>query len=236
MAYTSSMIGTCIHLKTVDSTNAWARRNISSLQPFTYIVAQTQSAGQGQYSRPWLSQQGDLTMTLCFPAPERKQELLGQCFALNVMQVLSSVPLKFKWPNDLFTSKKLGGILTEIVSYKKTPWVLLGCGLNLTKNSPPQTDSLAKYSLPWNYLTLAEKLVQGWVPILKSLPQGGFLQYRSILNQALLYKGSPVSLKTTNQIFTGILKEIAPSGALVLEIDGLQQHFFSGTLRPMCEG
>lgn len=229
------MVGTCIHLKNVDSTNAWAQRNMAILQPFTYIVAHTQSAGQGQHSRQWLSKPGDLTMTLCFPAPSKNLEVLGQCFAFNVMQTISQVPLKFKWPNDLFTSKKLGGILTKIITYENTPWVLLGCGLNLTPGPTSDAATLAEYALPWDYLALAKKLVEGWLPILQSLPQGGFLQYRKVLNQCLLYKGRPVHLQIAKKHFTGTLLEIAPNGAISLEIEKQKKSFFTGTLRPIYE-
>lgn len=85
------------------------------------VLTDKQWGGRGQRDRNWISQTGDLAMTLCLPcsnplAPASLPLIvgLGVCQAIETTLNLNS--LELKWPNDLMVGqRKLGGILVESI-------------------------------------------------------------------------------------------------------------------------
>lgn len=136
-----------IQLDYIESTNRFAKEHLSEfpLKGITCITAKTQSAGYGRRGTPWVSPPGNLYMTLFFyrPLSERSQAgLFTQMLALACIESVK-VPLKIKWPNDLFyEGKKCGGILAETIELEGRLAVILGIGLNV--NTPvPNVDQPA---------------------------------------------------------------------------------------------
>ena len=85
------------------------------------VLTDNQWGGRGQGNRKWISNQGNLAMTLCVPLDDRFASArlplmvgLAICQALESSMKISS--LELKWPNDLRVgSRKLGGILVESI-------------------------------------------------------------------------------------------------------------------------
>ena len=44
-----------IHLDEIDSTSAWARKNLANLNDFEVVSADIQTSGHGQFERRWYS-------------------------------------------------------------------------------------------------------------------------------------------------------------------------------------
>lgn len=84
----------------------------------TVVIAQRQSAGRGQRDRIWQSEPGGLYLSLALEPnwPVSHSAQLTCLGAWGIATALNNLglPIKIKWPNDLFfEGKKLGGILTE---------------------------------------------------------------------------------------------------------------------------
>ena len=128
---------------------------LSGAVPWTTIISEVQTAGRGQFQRPWFSKKGGLWMSVIVPceqtgrsihlrsdasagqaaAPLRELPIMvGEC----VMEALGEiappggwVDLKLKHPNDiLMGGKKVCGILCEARS-SLPGIVIVGIGLNV---------------------------------------------------------------------------------------------------------
>lgn len=124
----------------IDSTSDEALRRIrAGTAKEMVIVAKRQTAGRGRRGRRWTSPEGNLYMTLVFPAPA--MERIGEIAfvaALGAGEALThvlpeGVKIAFKWPNDLMLGgKKLAGILIETeVEPNGRRWCTVGIGVNV---------------------------------------------------------------------------------------------------------
>jgi len=135
----------------IASTNAYALRLAEQGAPQeTVIWARTQTAGRGQYNRQFACPSGGLYFSLILQPdlPVSRLSLVtlaagvGSCSSLE--QMCAVAPL-LKWPNDLYLhGRKLGGILTETLPFKKKQkaTVIIGVGLNINSMSKDFSDEL----------------------------------------------------------------------------------------------
>ncbi len=137
---------TVIQLETVDSTNTYAKSNISSFTLPALIVAEKQTAGRGRQGKSFFSPEGTgLYMTLVFEAPS-DCSLLTPAAAVAVCDSLEKLGAKpaIKWVNDVFINKhKVCGILTECFTADKKTYIALGIGINLTTTEFPDDLDIA---------------------------------------------------------------------------------------------
>ena len=109
-----------IHVfKELTSTNAKLWDMLASGAPAgTVAIAKTQTAGRGQRGRVWQSSSGGLYLSLALE-PDWPATHIAQLTCISAWGIATAfnqlgIPIKVKWPNDLFfEGKKLGGILTE---------------------------------------------------------------------------------------------------------------------------
>lgn len=130
-----------IFLESIDSTNNHARRLLESEgadEPFV-VVARTQSAGRGQFSRSWCSPVGALLCTLVYPGEAIAPDALGLRIGLACARTVEGVlrrggnadDVRLKWPNDVYVGgKKILGVLTESVAVRERRYLLIGVGIN----------------------------------------------------------------------------------------------------------
>lgn len=102
------------------------------------IIADSQSAGRGQYERTWSAPSGSsiLMSVLLFPSPElRRPAILTAWAAVSVCRTIGNVTgldATIKWPNDvLIDGRKVCGILCE----GGAQHVVAGIGLNVNQSS-----------------------------------------------------------------------------------------------------
>lgn len=138
------------HLKEVDSTNSYLKRNAAELPHGTCLMADRQTAGRGRLSRTWNTQEGALAMSVLLRRPVTEPETLPLVCALGVIHGLSQVcgwdpfsprlPLGIKWPNDILLLlpgsriKKLCGILCEAAICGEERFHVCGIGVNLRQD------------------------------------------------------------------------------------------------------
>lgn len=131
-----------IHLESVDSTQEWAKKNLSTFPPgaLTTIIAEEQTAGKGQFKRHWLSPKGlGLYASFYFTLPLEHKDLsyLSQLLSDAAIEALSTLgfAVRHSPPNDLFIGpKKLGGILIEAIKQPSHWGIIAGIGINV--NTP----------------------------------------------------------------------------------------------------
>jgi len=174
------------HFPTLPSTHLWAKEHASEIHEFTRITADEQTAGIGQFGKPWHSPLGNLHATFCFTVPNGWQEVIhtAQLLALSVTRALPEIPLRIKWPNDLLLDKKkVGGILAETLINKRT-LVLASLGLNVHMKEFGAIDqpatSLARYNLDLE--TLIQQITDQFSKDLDLFLKEGFGPFQKLFN------------------------------------------------------
>ncbi|KAI9481983.1 biotin holocarboxylase synthetase [Coemansia sp. RSA 989] len=150
---------------TTRSTQTFFEKNpglLAQLPDGTVNVATIQLAGRGRGRNAWISPVGCLQFTLLIRHPNMKQAPVVMMQYLMSLAIVESIkaqpgyedlPLRLKWPNDLYalhtpvedsddesspkpTFVKIGGILVNS-SYKSGEFTLLfGCGINVANALP----------------------------------------------------------------------------------------------------
>jgi BirA family biotin operon repressor/biotin-[acetyl-CoA-carboxylase] ligase len=163
------------HLSSVDSTNDWAKRNLSLLDPstITLVTADAQSAGRGSYGRNWYSPEHQniySTFILFVNDQSLDQAKYVQLLAQITKNILehNGIKASIKWPNDLhINNKKVAGILLETSSYKDKTAIIMGIGLNvnmpkeeLVKLDQPATSLMVETNTFWDKDVLINALAK----------------------------------------------------------------------------
>lgn len=107
------------------------------------IVAREQTQGRGRRDRVWISPvDAGLYFSLILRPKFAQQNwsIITLAAAVAVSNALTdsyNLPTDIKWANDIHTinGKKLGGILAETVDTSRGSAVILGIGINLSKNA-----------------------------------------------------------------------------------------------------
>jgi biotin-[acetyl-CoA-carboxylase] ligase BirA-like protein len=128
------------YLEECTSTNDVAREQALLGAPHGYwISAGKQTAGRGQKGRSWVSEPGNLLMSLIL------RKSLGAlatwipiAAGVSVIRALApirpGVQVQIKWPNDLLIQgSKVGGILCEGTTQGADSFVIVGIGVNTSQ-------------------------------------------------------------------------------------------------------
>jgi BirA family biotin operon repressor/biotin-[acetyl-CoA-carboxylase] ligase len=246
----SSRRGNAIRsLETVDSTNAYARRNLEQLVDGEVVTAEVQTEGHGRLGRRWLSfGSGNLTASLVlkpFSAAERAFELanMAQYASLAVSDAIDGYGPKtaLKWPNDVLAGgAKIAGILSECVIQGDA---LLGCvvgfGVNLNAGSR-ELDAVDQDAVSLALLigqtvdrdvflaALLERFFQGYQAFLR----GGFGAIRERYKAKSTFLGTRIAINSMTERYSGVARDVDRDGALVLLDDfGSEKHVCVGDIR-----
>ncbi len=138
--------------KKVKSTNDIALRLIKKNNTYPMLVtSKEQTNGRGRMGKKWISQKGNLFISLFFKLDQKKINF-KQFATLNAFllkKVISkniSKKIRIKWPNDLlFNKKKFCGILQEVIKFDNFDYLIVGIGLNT--NIVPQNKGFKSTSL-----------------------------------------------------------------------------------------
>tara|TARA_B110000971_G_C19847741_1_gene425602 strand:- start:30 stop:593 length:564 start_codon:yes stop_codon:yes gene_type:complete len=126
-----------IKFNSVKSTNNEAIKLIRSGKLILGLVsADTQTNGKGTMGKKWISQKGNIFISIFFKVNLIKVKIENYLIinAKIVQKILSEYTkkiIKIKKPNDLLINKnKICGILQEIIDYKKEKYLITGIGIN----------------------------------------------------------------------------------------------------------
>ncbi|PZO21896.1 MAG: biotin--[acetyl-CoA-carboxylase] ligase [Leptolyngbya foveolarum] len=206
----------------VDSTSTQLWRMLASgYGAGTVAIARQQSAGRGQRGRVWQSEPGGLYLSLAmepdWPVADAAQLTCLSAWGIAIALNNLGVPIRVKWPNDLFfEGKKLGGILTETklayspaaelsMGAKPLGYIkqaVVGVGINWHNPTPETGVSLVKIleSLPGSLAKIKINCLEMLgALVLRGILQGVFFQQRV---------GSQVFMKDYEKLLTQFKKPV----------------------------
>ncbi len=225
----------------------------SALPNGTVVVARRLTCARGRFSRTWIAEEGGLWLALAFYddwLPEVRGWFpilfgLGVAAGLRRLGALVAV----KWVNDVhFGGRKVCGVLIEQVQAHGETWALVGLGLNVNNTAPQGIPALSLKQILGHEvdearvfgLVLAEiakfyGLLRRYEDDLlearyeKSQPRNplyqAFLELSDTLGQKVFFA---YNLEEGKEV--GVVKEITPSGALVLETIHGEVYLTSGEI------
>ena len=127
--------------KTVNSTNDIAIRLIRNTNnKFGIIIADKQKKGRGQHGKKWISNKGNLFVSIFFSLEKINMSLkhLTKTNCFLIKKILSrhyKKKISIKPPNDLLINKKkICGILQETLKKADITYFIVGVGINLVKS------------------------------------------------------------------------------------------------------
>ncbi|MFQ3621290.1 MAG: biotin--[acetyl-CoA-carboxylase] ligase [Spirochaetales bacterium] len=177
-----------------------------------YLVAETQTAGRGRFSRRWESPAGGMYLTLILSEPipysiVARYPLLACSTLLETLFTLypslqtdrTPFPLHLKWPNDIYAgNRKLAGLLVDMeIEGDTVTHLYLGMGLNVYSRN-----------LPKKAITLAELLGKSQVSRRKILTS--YLQNLNRHFKEPFLKGAIAHWKQYSLVFGKTVKVIFP--------------------------
>ena len=220
-----------VFLKTVDSTQTYAKKNTASFnkEKITCIYADEQTKGKGRFQRKWLSSKDEnLNITFYFQLDSKALHLISinHVLALSLIDFLREKKLdpKIKWPNDIMLSnKKLAGVLCEIQIKNEIADLFLGIGINVntSKEFIDQIDQKAtslklETNKTWDKKDLLKNLKQKFLENLITFKKTGFTSFHEKYENSLLYIGEKITFFDGEKEYKGILHSISCEGKLNL--------------------
>ena len=137
---------TCLCFDVLESTQEYAKELAKdSFIHGTLVVADRQTAGKGRRGRVWQSPKGTtISMSLCLEPKLQVENVAGLTLVMalavakGILEVTGEQP-EIKWPNDIvLNSKKICGILTEMIFTERGYVVIIGTGINVNTEQFPE--------------------------------------------------------------------------------------------------
>ncbi len=222
----------------LDSTNEEAKRRASAGAPEgTLVWARTQSVGRARRGRAWISEPGNLYMSIVLrPAyPPAVAAQLGFAAALAVGEAaLPLLPrpeaLRYKWPNDvLVDGRKVSGILLEsqAAGEGRLDWLVAGIGVNIASFPPnaeyPATSLAAAGARSVSVEALLEAVARRFHFWYERWRDEGFAPLRAAWLARALGLGEAIRVRLPGGESSGRFAGLDEAGALLLA-DGTQER------------
>ena len=226
-------------LKKVSSTMDEIKKECYKSNLNTLLMAYTQTAGRGRNSNTWVSNLGNLFLSIKLNTLKMSNPLiLNYITGIVVHDTLKyflekKTNLYIKWPNDLLINKKkIAGILIDSISRgNKIAELYVGIGINAKiapshlgyettclKNENNSTISRKKFLIKlifyFNY----------WENVFK---KNNFLYIANCWMKRSLPINSKISFKANKKIINGIYKGISEKGSIKILIDNKVCSFFN---------
>ena len=232
-----------IYLPSCHSTNDIAAEIIQNKQVFdgTVVITSDQTAGRGQRGNSWESlPEQNITLSLIVKPDflsATEQFRLNIAISLGIYAFLSQyLPnnLSVKWPNDIYVGdRKLGGVLIEnTLSGSRIAYSVIGIGLNINQLRFEEANNRA-VSLRLATQNLEEFDIEKLIGELCVSLEKYYLQLRNGLHikqkeayLEFLYRFQEIYYFRKNGTkFLGKIIGIAPTGHLMLEVNGEVKYF-----------
>lgn len=220
-----------ILLESVDSTNDWARANLSKfcMDSFTVVRAMQQTRGKG-VSGSWHSPPGVgmYSSYVTFLLSNAELKYVTYIAATSILQLLDEMAITatVKWPNDiLIAGKKMGGVLCETALHEEKRAVIVGIGLNINTEqkdldsiTQPATSLYVEYGSTYCPAEISDRLSHYLIANCNRYLQWGFIPFHSFLQDRLVYLGEFVQVMTSARVLSGKLLGIGEDGALQIQM------------------
>lgn len=228
----------------IDSTNTEAKRQANQgCANKSVFWASTQSKGRGRKTRSWISDKGNLFVTVLIKdmAPEEQLSQLSIIAAIAIGECIADIApadcdIKYKWPNDvLINGRKVVGILLESGLYQDSRWVAMGTGVNVCSHPPDSevmypASHLKQHGIQIEVAELLSHYLYKLDAYLTHWQTKGIVGLIKIWQARMAGLGQRIQVQLTEEkrisgVFTGLSEE----GILLLETDsGEVQKIISG--------
>ena len=234
-------------MESTTSTNDLAKlyANQNSTTPAIFI-SEEQTAGRGRLGRKFVSPaKTGLYISLClFPTIALEDLSLITCATavacVETLEELTGKSLNIKWVNDLFfQDKKVGGILTEVISDFESQQVqslIVGMGINLIEardNFPEELHSIVgsifsskkEYEAhSFNRNHFIATFLEKWAFYYENLSKRGFIDsYRKHSNVI----GKAIKVIEGKHVYHAFANDIDENGRLIVEKEDKCLHALS---------
>ncbi|MDK2946004.1 biotin--[acetyl-CoA-carboxylase] ligase [Geotoga petraea] len=233
-----------IELYTVDSTNAYLKRNYKNFPSETVVVAKKQTEGYGRRGNYWYSDKGGLWYSVLFKPSKRPMNPWHyvRIFSLSIYDVLTkyNIKAKIKWPNDILVDdKKICGIASEgIIKSKKPEAIIVGVGMNVNNEIPYELRDIA-VSLK-ELIGREAKLEKLLYEINHRAYNSYYIKYlkdksvsiitKKWLERLNIKKGDIVSVKFNDSTETARVIEITPDYVLIKDKNNNEKKLYAGDI------
>lgn len=206
-----------------------ARQAQGGAQEGTVVVAETQTGGRGRLGRSWVSQPGNLYLTVVLRPTLQTLPFLSCLAGVAVVRALGQTTRlqpRLRWPNDvLLGGKKVAGILVEsAVEGDTVRYALVGIGINvdLQTRDVPEIASFATSlntaaGKPVSREEVLRHLLQGMDSLYLQLAQGRtpLAEWKGLLDTL----GRRVRVSWQDQVCWGQAEDVDELGNLQLRRD-----------------
>ncbi len=126
-----------IYYKSTSSTNDESKKAFDNKKNISLFIAEFQAQGRGRQKNKWLN--SDMMLSWSFPFKKSPQPDLSKQMGIALYSALKktwpSVNFIFKLPNDIYiNTKKLAGLLIEVISKGNQHQLIIGTGMNVLKH------------------------------------------------------------------------------------------------------
>ncbi|MBS3126145.1 biotin--[acetyl-CoA-carboxylase] ligase [Candidatus Woesearchaeota archaeon] len=213
-----------------------------TMDPWSAVVAETQTRGRGRFDRSWSSGKGGAWFSLVLPLGEHPAELTFLA-SLAVYRVLRrmGMDVSIKWPNDLVHCHlKVCGILTENRYGQRDGKSVIGIGLNVNNKLPPSLQSkaaslksLVGKSLPLN--AIIRDIAGEFAKVYSIYTQKGFSPLLKEWKKACSTLGKDITVASIGGRFSGKAVGVDPQcRLLVKDAAGKIRIVTEGDIRILC--
>ncbi len=195
----------------------------------TVVVAEVQSAGRGRQGRGWVSEPGNLLVSVLF-RPKIDQlpfiPIIGGVAAARAVRKTTGLDPRMKWPNDLLVQgRKVAGILAEsAVAGDSVLYAVLGIGINVALDTG-QSVGISAIATSVNAAAgraasredLLRQLLQDLDALYLQLDRGQspISEWRSLLETS----GQRIEVAWGNDTYSGVAEGVDEVGNLLLRQD-----------------
>ncbi|CDZ80795.1 Bifunctional protein BirA [Candidatus Rubidus massiliensis] len=229
-------------LETIDSTNEWAKKNLTVFKKnsLSVITAKEQTHGKGRDNKQWVSpSDSNLYCTYVFFSQINYNSVgnIPQVLALSLIDFLQRLNLTahIKWPNDvLINNKKIAGILCETISIENQQAIILGFGLNINmpfneEIAKPHTSLFIEKNEQYNIERINQVLASFFVKSLSLFLREGFSPFYEQFKRYLWLNNGIIRFSSNGAVWEGYVDSINHDGSLNLLLEnGKIKTFISG--------
>lgn len=228
----------------IDSTNEeLKRRALAGAEAGIVLRAGLQTAGRGRRGRNWVSEPGNLYVSMLLrpgksPADAATLGFVAAVALGRLLRAVLKVPVLHKWPNDVLVDGcKISGILLESggVTGGKVDWLVLGMGVNLRHHPPaglyPTTDLVAAGGPSLTPDQALDLLLAEFRPLYELWLGQGFAALRAEWLAHGAGLGETVLARLEKEEVSGRFDDIEADGTLIMGLsDGSRRRIAAGDI------
>jgi BirA family biotin operon repressor/biotin-[acetyl-CoA-carboxylase] ligase len=227
----------------IDSTNLCAKALADTgMEDGTVVIADHQNAGRGRLGRAWLADPASNLLFSIILRPRIAQTHIGLLPLFAAAGVALAIEdsagknVECKWPNDLLLGgRKICGILLEsLIAEESLDYAVVGIGLNVNQKAFNNelryraTSLLNETGRVHDRRRIFQRALESLDTLYGSVRKDDFSSVLKDWNARAHMFGQSVTLTQGDQAFTGIARQIADDGGLVLETPAGKRTFYAG--------